>query len=333
MGKASPFSRIWRYVPNWVQALFFGRPSASEMSFSADVTEMRRQKGGVQAPMAWLDGGELPKGRGRIVDLVLPASRLLRRQVTLPPTTSFRSIESAVALDMRRKTPFSVGETFDAISDVDQSEDGVRLSHWVARRDDMDALRARLAAGGYKVRRILVEGVDAPPLADFSASVYPMGRVWRGLNVLALLTLLGAGGWLWLEPVLAVQRAREAQEAEVATLTARAVSLRQALDTQTATSAERASFVERMTGRTPLSANLRAATLVFPDSVWLTDFTFSRTQVSVRGTVDGSAAQMLLDLPANRLLLAPALTGPVTQGPRGADRFEIAFQTPHAEAQ
>lgn len=317
-------------VPDWLAALVFGRPVARALVFSN--TDTLAKKGGMlQAPSAWLkDGANIQKsGRKRYVDVMLPRARLLKREVKLPKTPR-RALANAVALDMLRKTPFRTDQTYSILTDMRKEATGVSVTQWVARRDDIEGLRARLAQAGLIVRRVLVADVAAEPLADFSAAAYPMGRVWRFANIAAVLAMIAAGVWMWLHPALAVQEARIAQEAELQRLTAEALSLRQSMQAQSSEETERSAFLERMTRRTPMVATIRAATVMMPDEVWLTDMAIDRTRVTLRGSTSGSAAQMLLDLPRNRLLLDPQLAGPVSQTSDGRERFDIVFQTVQA---
>lgn len=314
-------------LPDWLSALLLGQPMARTLSFGPN-DALTKAKGRLVAPAAWLKSdADVPAKKGkRYVDVILPDAQLLRRQVKLPKTPR-RMLQQAVTLDMLRRTPFKPEQTYSVLSGID----GTSLTQWIARRDDIDGLCARLARAGLLVRRVRVAGAPDAPLADFTARVYPAGRLWRGLNVLAVLTALAAGGWVWAAPVLKVQDALRAQEAEVQRLTAEALALRQGMQAQTAEDTERTAFLHRMTRRTPFVSTLRAATVMMPDEVWLTDMSIDRTRVTLRGSTVGSAAQMLLDLPRNRLLRNPQLAGPVSQTRDGRERFDIVFQTPQAQ--
>lgn len=314
-------------MPDWLLALVFGRPMARALMFGkADA--LTKKGGRLLAPMDWLkNGADVPEKRGkRFVDVMLPQGQLLKREVKLPKTPR-RALGKAVALDMLRKTPFRTDQTFSILTDIRTEATGVSVTQWVARRDDIDGLRQRLARAGLIVRQVLVADIAAEPLADFCADVYPMGRVWRAVNVAAVLIAICAGAWMWAQPALVVQDARRAQDAEVERLTAEALTLRNSMQAQSTQASERTAFLDRMTRRTPVVATLRAATVMMPDDVWLTDMAFDRARVTLRGTTSGSAAQMLLDLPRNRLLLNPQLAGPVSQTADGRERFDIVFQT------
>ncbi|MEL7092556.1 MAG: PilN domain-containing protein [Pseudomonadota bacterium] len=329
---AKPGGAILGVVPDLPAAVLLGRPTARRLRFG-DVDRLKRVKGVLTAPSAWLkpDGPAPTKTRKRTVDVLLPQDQLLKRAVKLPKTPR-RVLAKAVSLDMVRRTPFKPGETYTVLSDVHTSAEGTTASHWIARRDDVDALRARLAGAGIRVRRILIEDGPKEPLADFSAQIYPAGKLWRGVNLLAVLVALAAGGWIWAQPALVAQEARIAQETELQSLTAQALQLRRTIEAQGSSESERSAFLARMTRRTPMATTLRAATVVLPDYVWLTDMAIDRNRVVVRGSTAGSAAQMLLDLPDNRLLRNPQLAGPVSQTNDGRERFEIVFQTPFGSA-
>ena len=318
-------------LPDWLGALLLGRPMARSLTFDA-VDTLTRKKGRLTAPVAWLKtGADVPARKGkRHVDVILPDAQLLKRAVKLPKTPR-RMLGRAVTLDMLRRTPFKADQTYSVLSDIQQDGANTTLTQWIARRDDIDTLRSRLAKAGLVVRRVSVAGAKAGPLADFSAQIYPAGRIWRAINAVAVLVALMAGAWIWAEPALRAQEARVAQEAEVQRLTAEALALRQGMQAQSTEASERTAFLNRMTRRTPMASTLRAATVMMPDDVWLTDLAFDRARVTLRGSTAGSAAQMLLDLPRNRLLRNPQLAGPVSQTRDGRERFDIVFQTPQGQ--
>lgn len=318
-------------LPDWLSALVLGQPITRALSFGS-VGSVKRQKGGLIAPAAWLNpDADVPTKKGRrYVDVVLPGRQLLKRTVKLPKTPR-RMLGRAVTLDMLRRTPFKPEQIYSVLSDVQADAASTTLTQWIARRDDVDGLRARLAQAGLTVRRVLVEGSPTAPLADFTSEIYPAGQVWRALNIVAVLVVLGAGTWIWAEPAFRAQDARRAQEAELQRMTTEALTLRQGMNTQSVAASERTAFLNRMTRRTPMVTTLRAATVMIPDDVWLTDMAIDRTRVTLRGSTSGSAAQMLLDLPRNRLLINPQLAGPVSQTRDGRERFDIVFQTPQGQ--
>ena len=155
------------------------------------VDAVTRRKGTLVAPAAWLkpDAVIKAKKRKRHVDVILPDTQMLKRDVKLPKTPR-RMLERAVTLDMLRRTPFKADQTYFMLANVQTDATRTALTQWIARRDDIDGLRDRLAQAGLLVRRVRVAGAPALPLADFSGSVYPMGRVWRGVNALAVLAVL-----------------------------------------------------------------------------------------------------------------------------------------------
>lgn len=320
-------------TPDWAQALLFGRPMARPLRFG-DVDVLTQESRKIIAPSAWADTDvDVPRVRKRrFVDVELPQSKVLRREVRLPKTPR-RSLKNAVVLDMMRKTPFRPEQTVSVISDVTRNADGVALTHWVARKTDLENLKDRLRHGGLLTRRIHVAGVSSEPLADFGAQTYPLGRAWRWVNSVALVVAIVAGAWIWAKPVLALRDARILQEAERDRLTAAAVQLRREIEGQGEATSGRAAFLDRFTQRPLVLTTLQEATTTLPESVWLSDLSFERHRVTASGSTRGSAAQMLLDLPRNRLLLRPQLAGQVSQTEDGRERFDIVFQTPHEEAQ
>lgn len=319
-------------VPKWVQALLFGRPLARRLSFG-NIPSVTRHAWNIIVPSAWAQRGVvLPPASGRrLVDVDLPQTSVLRREVRLPPTPS-RTLRNAVLLDMMHKTPFRPDQTCSVLSDFQTSSEGVSVTQWVARRDDLEELRSRLRAAGFVVCRLRIADVASEPLEDVSQQAFPMGRVWRSVNAVALAVIVGVGLWTWAQPVLSVREARITQEAERDRLIEQAIDLRDQIEHLRAAGSERTAFLDRMTQRVPVIEILRAATEMLPDDVWLTDLAFERSRVSLRGSTQGSAAQMLLDLPKTPVLLNPQLAGPVSQTSDGRTRFDLVFQAPQGIA-
>lgn len=318
-------------LPDWLSSLFLGQPMARALSFGS-VEALTRTRDGLVAPEAWLKtGANIPHRKGRqFVDLILPDAQLLKREVKLPKTPR-RMLQRVVTLDMLRRTPFKSDQTYTLLSEVRTNGAQTTLSQWIARRDDIDTLRKRLSQAGLMVRRVRVTTAPQTPLADFTSDIYRAGRLWRSLNAISVLIGLAAGGWIWAAPALELQKTRIDLEAEVQTLTAEAFALRQGMQAQSADASDRAAFLDRMTVRTPVVSTLRAVTVIMPDDVWLTDIAFDRTRVTLRGSTSGSAAQMLLDLPRNRLLRDAQFAGPVSQTGDGRERFDIVFETHRAQ--
>lgn len=315
-------------LPDWFRAMFLGQPRAQVLSFDDTATELRKTSDGWVAPFSWLasapENGKATQER--VVDVVVPSQMILGRALKFPKKSA-RHLDRVVGFDTLQKTPFKPDQIHSVCDITGRDPAQIHVQQWIARKSDIEALAQNLATHGLRPRRFIIDGFSGPAMLDLSRDVAPLGGMWRTFNLIAACAILGALICLWALPVWSAYQARQAQEAELKTLTAQAVALRQDVDGLRRGASERAAFLDIMMQRQTMVALLREATALLPDSVWITDFTFEADRLILRGSVKGSAAQLVLDLPDNNVLKTPRLTGPVSQMGDGRERFDLVFDT------
>lgn len=313
-------------TPAWVKTMFFGIPNARPLRFTHGTAQILPTKGGYTAPIGLLASdmqGVKPKTT-RVVDLCLPNEGLLCRTLSVP-VASRNKIDRIVELDTLQKTPFKAEEVYSTFHVGPKKGSSHEITQWIARRDQIASLLARLEKLGLKIRQVRVDGAEAPALADFTRHIAPRAKLWIATNFFLLLASAGIGFAWYFFPTWNASQAYQNQEAINSTLARKALSLRESIDGSESGATERAALVEKLTRRQTLASILREVTVALPDEVWATDVVVERGRVSIRGSTSGSAAELVLDLTKDLKFLSPRLTGPVSQTGNGRERFELTF--------
>ncbi|MDA8747766.1 PilN domain-containing protein [Litoreibacter sp.] len=226
---------------------------------------------------------------------------------------------------MIQKTPFKPGEIYSTNQIQANEGPGSNVTQWIARRDHVDAIRSRLAGLGFHVRRVNVANIATAPLADFSAEIAPNNKIWRRINGLLLVGIIATiSAWQLIPSWNAFQMLKQ-QETGNAALSNQAVALRQQFDGMQDSASMRSDFITRVTSSQTISSLLRDLTVILPDTVWLTDISIQTGRVIIRGSISGSAAELVLSLTRDGQFIAPRLTGPVSQTADGRERFDMTL--------
>lgn len=313
--------------PDWVKAMFFGAPMATEVRFSNDVKTIVRRKGQLIAPenLLQIDGPETPPVPSRIVDALIPDTFLLKRKVEAPATAG-KKLKKLVALDMVRRTPFRPDTVYWAISKPQKSGNTLHVEQWIIKRSDIARLQQRAAKAGLHIRKVFVEGAPIQhPIADLSASVTPNARRWRVLNSTLAIGAVGLAAMVWLYPAWQASVENTRLNETIAQNRTQALAIRQEVEDLRTHEMERAAFLDIVYQGPRLSHVLRDITVALPDSVWVSDMNFSPERVVISGEVSGSAAQLVLALAQRNEFHNPRLSGPVSRANNGAERFELAL--------
>lgn len=319
--------------PDWLKAMFFGMPMATEVQFSKDVTTIARRKGQLIAPESLLQIGspETPPVRSRIVDVLIPDTFFLKRKIEAP-TTADKNLKKLVALDMVRRTPFRPVTVYWAISKPHKSGNTLHVEQWIIKRNYIERLQQRAAKAGLRIRKVFVEGAPIQhPIADLSASVTPNAKRWRVLNGILAIGAVGLAAMVWLYPAWQASVETDRLNETIAQNRTRALAMRQDVEGLRSHKMERAAFLDIVYQGPRLSHILRDITVALPDSVWISDMNFSPERVVVSGEVSGSAAQLVLALAQRNEFHNPRLSGPVARANNGAERFELALDLVRAK--
>lgn len=319
--------------PDWLKAMFFGAPMATEVQFAKDSETIVRRKGQLIAPYSLLQKGgpEIRPVRSRIVDVLVPENFFLKRGIEAPLTAG-KNLKKLVELDMVRRTPFRPETVYWAISKPHKSSDTVRVDQWITKRSDIEQLQRRVERAGLQIRKVFVEGAQTPdPIADLSASVTPNAGMWRLLNATLALGAVGLAAMIWLYPGWQASVENTRLSETIAQNRTQALALRQEVEDLRTREMERAAFLDIVYQRPRLSQSLRNLTVALPDNVWISDMIFSPERVVVSGEVSGSAAQLVLTLAQRNEFHNPRLSGPVARASNGAERFELSLDLVRAK--
>lgn len=330
-----PPSQILRWVsdqlagvfPDWLKAMFFGVPMAAEVRFFKNAEVIAIKKGQLIVPESLLQasGPSIPPVRKRIVDVFVPQSFFLKREIEAP-TTAGKNLGKLVELDMVRRTPFRPDTVYWAISKPNKSNGTLKVAQWIAKRSDIEHLQQRAAKIGLHIRKVFVEGDPVQhPIVDLSASVTPKARRWRLLNGALAIGAVGMAAMIWLYPAWQASTENAHISESVAQNRSQALALRQEVDDLRSREMERAAFLDIVYQRPRLSHTLREITVALLDNVWISDLNFSPKRVVVSGEVTGSAAQLVLTLAQRNEFYNPRLSGPVARASNGAERFELTL--------
>ena len=256
----------------------------------------------------------LEAGRGRAaVDVYLSPDLFLRRSLDLA-NVARRDLAGAVAIQMRQSMP-------------GQAEGLVWRHAPVAGGAEVFVLKqARLTEllreAGVTLRRVMIDGLDAPPLIDARAETDAPERFWNRaapLAVLALLvTVLAAQGW----QLNAVKTTLAEETARVATLRDTAAAARAEAELQNAIGTARMADMDRLARenrRLPLLADL---TRVLGDEVWLSTLALEGDILRLSGYSEIEMAQVVAALRPLPWVAGVDLDGAVTlDESSGARRF------------
>lgn len=320
-------SEVSEMIPAWFREIFLGIPKAVPLRFDTDTSEFLTGGKTIIAPDALIEGDISPKRIAPdVVDVMYPARRCFERKVTLP-AASASAIEKVLALDTLRATPFSEGEIYWSYRRDHHTQEKLDLTQWIARREDIDAVMKRLKSTGLRVRSVLVEGNETGrPLRNLRREIAARNRIWRVLNLLCVLALVGLLSYRLLYPTWLDRQEIEALDHSLTDLRTRAVSLRQEAEVLRGAQTEQTVLLDVINRHVPLVQVLREVTVAMSDDVWINDLNYHAPQVSLSGSIKGSAAQLVLDLAKSGKLQNPRLSGSVSTGNDQRERFELKVE-------
>lgn len=308
------------FIPDWLSAMFSGVPVAGKLRvIGDDHAPSQDEITSAQLSRALPNNAT---GKAKIVDVCLPKDLLLARSVAVPKGAE-GNINEIAQFDLLRKTPFKVSDIYWVTTAY---AIGGACTQFVMKRSQSVIYRNALEASGFQVRKFTVEDASrALTLADFSKEIAPFGWLWRRVNgvlgAAACLLILG----LWVYPTFVLDQQLNAAQVELDALRAQAVTLRREVDEQSALDATRSQFWDAVVKNPRLSEGLRKITVALPDEVWISDMSFSPSEIIVSGETSGSAADLVLQLTQARLDFAPSLAGAVSRTSNGDERFSMKF--------
>lgn len=264
------------------------------------------------------------------IALLLPASAVLRRQLTLPLAAG-DNLRQVGAYEMDRQTPFRAEQVHYAVRELAQRAPAGRLvaELLVVPRGMLDPLLAQLRAAGIGIDAVDVAqgpgrlGVNLLPTAQRPHRSHPRRRLNLALAASAvLLLLLVLGQWLHNR-----QLALTAMRDQVESLRVEAQQVA-VLRQQLQANAGAAGFlVQRKQRSVSKLALLQDLTVRLPDTAWLERFSVdSSGQIGFQGQ-SKRAVQLVDALKDSRLIRDASFEGSIQPDPAtGMERYYLVAQ-------
>lgn len=314
-------------VPLWFSEVFLGLPKATPLRFYAETETILSGGSTIIVPETLIEQDiALKRVSLQVVDVMFPAQRCFTRAVSLPPASS-GSLEKMLTLDTLRATPFSEPEIYWSYRRDGREHDNLNLTQWIARREDIDTLARRLNAIGLRVRKVLVEGNETGrPLLDLTRKIAAGNRIWRVSNLLCILALIALFAYQMFYPAWLDRQEITNLNRDLTDLRVKAVSLRQQAEILRSEQAEKAALLDVIDAHLPLVDVLRDVTVAMSDDVWISDMNYRAPLVTLSGSTNGSAAQLVLDIAKSDHLQNPRLSGTVAKGSDQRERFELQLE-------
>ena len=260
--------------------------------------------------------------RGEQVQLRLPASAVLERNVTMPLAAE-RDLERVLGYEMERLTPFTAEEVFwgYGLEDRDRARSRLALRLTIVPRATVAGLMDMLASAGLRPTLLQAPGPGGlraiKPSHDQAAA--GMGFTTRAAIAVAAILLLAVIATPFLRQSLALSAASDKLEALSPRIT-EVEALRRKIRGAGAGGDAVAAETRRL-GDT-LEA-LAAITDILPDDSYLTEFTMRERKMTLSGLA-ASAPKLISGLSDDSRIRNPAFTAPVTKAETGHnDVFSI----------
>lgn len=285
---------------------------------------LARRRRGQETSLPALAHGQAPMPPGRRETLVLAmSSRLLLREVTVPLAAE-RSLESMLAYEIDRLTPFAAADVLwtHRVLGRDRALGRLRLELALVPRAALAPVLSRLAELGMVPQALEAAGPDgairrialAPP-DPARLSARRRQERWALAACVAVALALAALPFLRQSLALADTAAKIAA---LRPAVQQAEALRQHIIAGAGTgrlAAARAQAGDALLG-------LSALTELLPDDTWLTSLSLRKRQVSIEGH-SAEATRLIALLAADPRLRNPAFIAPVVRAEDGSDIFSI----------
>lgn len=268
----------------------------------------------------------------RGIRLCLGEGHFLKRFV-LVPRSAAPSLESILALEVNRFTPFKADEVVSAWSiDQDVREDGkIQVNHVIVKRSDLATWVAQLKSLGLAVRSATAGSgrhtwIDHDLLQHLRETPSRLER-WQSRGKRGLLAV--AVSCLLLVPFVVLHKHSEATQwldEEIERHRSQAMKTAARFKEVESSTAVIARLGHRKAALPPLVAIIEEMTRVVPDTAWLSTLSMEGDDVSLSGQA-GSAAELLATLEASDMFAGVRFTAPVYRDPSdGSQRFSMTMK-------
>ena len=318
---------VQEVFPGWFRSMFLGEPKGISLRFADETKHLSKKHHEFVAPMSWLNGPvtDAAERRETLVEVALPQSFFLRREIphrNLPK----RDREKAIVLNTLQETPFSASDISFVVTKP-QASNSQSSIQWIAKKTEIERIAGTLRRNGFVPLSFEVEGVPGAIVENYKSSIKPgRTKAFRALNAISAMIIAGSLSYSIAMPSFQKLQVTKKLESEIAALSRDALQLRQQLDEATSQEQVVANFEKLVSERVFSTELLVFLTDILPDDVWLTDISYNQSQATIRGSISGSAAQLLLSLPRNAKFANPAFVGPISKTAEGRERFDLRFK-------
>jgi len=316
-----PFST--RTSPEWFGRWFLGCAKVTPLVFHNDSKGIV-QKQTIVAPKSLLDG-ITENFRPTIVgpvDAYFPKDAFLIRPIEVPKKLR-RKTNDIAKLDILASTPFMEGE-FLWVVDFHSSKGPLLMGEiWIIKTQVVRTALASLEKLGLQTRKVFIEGKATVPLID-SGEVSNNKKTTWSLSLLLAVGLIVCG-LLAPKLIALVTAQRENQQlVKIAEqLRTDTLSKRVALDQTNTAFQNQRDFLDRTQFKQPVSQTLRELTIAIPDSAWLSSISITNNVLIASGSVDGSAAEHVLELSKKDGFALVELRGAISRSGANRENFEL----------
>lgn len=259
------------------------------------------------------------------LELVLPADRVLRKQLVLPAEAR-GTLREVVGYQLPRLTPFSLDKLYyDVVAD-EKAEGQLDVDILAVPCAYPDPLIERVEkATGLRVSRLGVE--DVPGANLFGRQRVP-GRWWRRLNLNSwlLILLLVAVVTAAIAPLLKERQLVIERKQEITALTANVRDLIARKENLEASLSGLNHIVAKRAGQPLPSEVLAELTRLVPDDIYITSLRIQGSNLTVNGFGKG-VVDLISRLNESERFSDARFTAPVSRNAQtGLDQFAVSIQ-------
>jgi len=261
------------------------------------------------------------------VRLCLNANDYLGIPVQLPAAVQ-DNLRAALGFQIDQLSPFRPEQVYfdQQVVNQDAARGRIDVELRLARREDIDALLARMREIGIAVHVVDTLGQEDPP-ANEGYNLLPEDRrphyshARARFNLMLALVLIVLLGLVMGETLVMRERTATQLAEEASRLREQAMAVA-ALEQELGDTLQAANFLaEKRSQEAPAIVVLDEITRVLPDDMWLQQFQLQGRELRIQGMAEGSQRVVGL-LNASPLLESPEITGNISIDPMtGKERF------------
>lgn len=320
-----------RWLRRWLAAqrpLLVACPTDAGLAIFRALDDERQPLGFLalnpQGSDPWRASPDFKVDAGAVVGLEIPATLVLKRELSLPAQVQDR-LATVLGYELDRLTPFARSEVYYDATVLSAHQGQVRVQLVVCRRDQVKPFLDRLKAAGMQVHRLFWPGswpranllppAERPQRNQLKSLVTPA----LSLLVLALLVVVMA------TPLWQAQQEQARLQQQLRQLRVQAEQVSALNDELNQAQAANAVVLQRAREAPRMSDLLRELTDLLPDETWIQTLNYNDGKVDMRGQSE-RATDLIALLERGPGISDVSFRSPVMQiAVSGQERFHIAF--------